>query len=336
MRWTDCLLVISFTIIGVLCSFSDIKKNTIPNHLIAIGLIISLFLQVLSAFLEIKTNRVSWLIYVLISLLIALAIYKGGFWAAGDVKLYTVMVFSCPAWLFEETLNSSVVPYIYIFIPAAIYFIVDTIKHKYEKEERYEYVRISKSDLIDYLKVMICVSAWHSVLFFIFPGFCIHNSLFITTVQFILVEIFRTRHVFNNSLFLFIHFIIWCLTCFFGHFSFSIEMISIWIMIALVIFLKNEASAYNYQRVRTTEVKKGMILSCMTVLDFQKSNIKCLPHNISEDLSAKLTEEEAAAVKRWASSVHGKPTIIVVRKIPFAIFIYLGYYLFILMKMKGI
>jgi len=89
---------------------------------------------------------------------------------------------------------------------------------------------------------------------------------------------------------------------------------------------------YNYKDIPTSSVESGMILSSATTLLFQTSSVRHLPTNYSEDMSARLTEEEANAVRRWEHSVKGKPSVIIVRKIPFAVFIPLGFLLFIIIR----
>ena len=50
---------------------------------------------------------------------------------------------------------------------------------------------------------------------------------------------------------------------------------------------------------------------------------------MTEDLEARLTEEEAESVHRWEKSKYGSDTVVIVRKIPFAVFLALGTLLFL-------
>ena len=76
-----------------------------------------------------------------------------------------------------------------------------------------------------------------------------------------------------------------------------------------------------------------MILSVATVLEFQKSRVKGLPVATNEDMSTRLSEEEADAIRRWEQSKYGKEKIVIVRKIPFAIFITSGSVIFLLIRL---
>ena len=101
-------------------------------------------------------------------------------------------------------------------------------------------------------------------------------------------------------------------------------MVRSYALVLVVMFTTWIASKYSYESIPTTEVKPGMVLSKSTVILFGPSRVKGLPQNSYEDLRSRLTEDEAAAVCRWATSKYGKPSVVIIRKIPFATFIALG------------
>jgi hypothetical protein len=92
---------------------------------------------------------------------------------------------------------------------------------------------------------------------------------------------------------------------------------------------------YNYQLICTADVSKGMVLAMETILLFQTSRVHSLPNDPSEDLTARITEEEAQAVRRWEKSATGKSKIWIVRKVPFAIMIYIGFVGWIGLRLLG-
>ncbi|MCD8216029.1 MAG: hypothetical protein LUC97_10385 [Clostridiales bacterium] len=62
-----------------------------------------------------------------------------------------------------------------------------------------------------------------------------------------------------------------------------------------------------------------------TIVSFLPSSVKeLLKTKGTEDIRSKITEEEAESIKRWENSKYGQHEIIIVRKIPFAIFISIG------------
>ena len=72
------------------------------------------------------------------------------------------------------------------------------------------------------------------------------------------------------------------------------------------------------------EIKKGMILSMGSTVLMQNSRVRGLPKISSEDLRDRLTEDEVDSVKRWAKGKKVE-TLTIVKKIPFATFIALGF-----------
>lgn len=87
----------------------------------------------------------------------------------------------------------------------------------------------------------------------------------------------------------------------------------------------------SYQVIQTALVRPGMILSTASSMQFIASRVKGLPGISTEDLRSRLTEEQAESIKRWEHSAKGQPQITIVRKIPFAIFISLGFVLYYLL-----
>ena len=71
-----------------------------------------------------------------------------------------------------------------------------------------------------------------------------------------------------------------------------------------------------------------MILSMGSILLLAKSKVKGLPHFSTEDLKSRLSADEVDSVLRWSKTKIGQDTIVIVRKIPFALFIGIGTLLF--------
>jgi hypothetical protein len=98
----------------------------------------------------------------------------------------------------------------------------------------------------------------------------------------------------------------------------------------LVVFIiRYFLNGYNYKEIKTENVKVGMILSAFTISKFYISKVKGLPKISTEDMRTRLTQENVEAVRRWRTSKYGEDTIVIVRKIPFAVFIFLGISIFL-------
>ena len=107
----------------------------------------------------------------------------------------------------------------------------------------------------------------------------------------------------------------------------SMRMNDLGLTILLVLvshFSLKFAEKYNYEWVKTSEVKSGMILSCFAVQQFLCSRVKGLPESTDETTKSRITQEQAESIHRWEKSQYGKEYIMVVRYIPFAVFILAG------------
>ena len=67
-----------------------------------------------------------------------------------------------------------------------------------------------------------------------------------------------------------------------------------------------------------------MILSTISSVLMQTSITPGLPGVSTEDLRSRLTTEEIASIKIWAKATHTE-SLTIVKKIPFAIFISIGF-----------
>ena len=104
-------------------------------------------------------------------------------------------------------------------------------------------------------------------------------------------------------------------------FSFNPEN---YVLVILLLLCQMTIRTSLYQEVKICDLKKGMILSSISSMLMQNSRVRGLPPISSEDLRSRLTEEQVESIGRWASS-RNISAVTVVRKIPFAMFIFAGF-----------
>jgi hypothetical protein len=109
--------------------------------------------------------------------------------------------------------------------------------------------------------------------------------------------------------------------------------LKIYCLVAIVLLLRIISEKYNYMTIPTNSVKRGMVISYTTIMNFMPSRIKGLPMTTTEDIRTRITEEQAESIRRWETSKYGQEEIIIVRKIPFAIFISLGTIVYVIMRL---
>ena len=103
-----------------------------------------------------------------------------------------------------------------------------------------------------------------------------------------------------------------------------------YILVFILLFCQLIIKTTIYETVSIDQLKKGMILSSFSSILMQSSITKGLPGISTEDLKSRLSDDEIASIKRWAKATHmNKLTI--VRKIPIAIFIAIGFAVYFLL-----
>ena len=91
-------------------------------------------------------------------------------------------------------------------------------------------------------------------------------------------------------------------------------------------------SQYNYRTILTKDIEKGMILSQVESISLQIFPHKNLPGISDESLKSRLTAEEAEGIREWGKSKDGRAELCIVRKIPFAVFIFCGLLAYLIIK----
>ena len=98
-----------------------------------------------------------------------------------------------------------------------------------------------------------------------------------------------------------------------------------YVLVVLLLLCQMTIKTNLYEEIPMADLKKGMILSMPFSAMLQNSRIKDLPGISAEDLRNRLTDQEAESVKRWGK-IKKKDSVVIVKKIPFAVFLSLGYF----------
>ena len=183
-----------------------------------------------------------------------------------------------------------------------------------------------------YLHAFVVLYAWNSVLSIALPSFVENNVLLLSLISYFLITILREKPVYHSKVLVGSCAVLDAAVLLLTRNTIAaagvLRMVQTYLLVLLVMWTTWIAGKYVYESVPTEDVKAGMILSRSTVVCFAPSKVKGLPQISYEDMRSRLTEEEAAAVRRWKDSKYGKATVVSVRKIPFASFIAVGVILF--------
>lgn len=265
---------------------------------------------------------------------IAIGFYALHVWSAGDSKLLLTIVFLLPGRVFWVH-SSTVVPSVYIFMAifslGYLYLIAEAIFLDV-KNRAIQWPKITKDACVrtslSFFRGFLFLYGWNTLLGMLFPAFVGSNVMLISLISYFLITIIRDYAFYETKWFLALCAVADILLAAWSNATFNISdvtyMLKSYSLVLLVMFATWIASKYSYETIPTESVKAGMVLSKSTTILFGPSRVKGLPQDSFEDLRSRLTEDEADSVRRWASSKYGKPTVVIVRKIPFASFISLG------------
>ena len=103
-----------------------------------------------------------------------------------------------------------------------------------------------------------------------------------------------------------------------------------YILIIVLLVCRMTISTNIYEQIPIKDLKPGMILSTFSSAVMQGSQVKGMPAISSEDLSSRLSQNEINSIGRWAKT-RNVECVSVVKKIPFALFISLGYFTYFIL-----
>ena len=334
----ETLLLCTILVLGVTVIRSDYQFGVIRNKALKAALIFGLCVNCfyLGFFVRplIKDFLLNW---VLISIL-AILLYSYHFWAAGDSKLLICISFLTPARYYAEDMRITGIYFIiYIFLTAYVYIIVDSILQSVKKKRFFKTNTFTKNNIQAFLKRYVIsylyLRALSILMQVILQESYYRNSVFFAFVNIFIVIMIHEKPVFKKC------WMLAALVAINGGLAIysvmnhqavvSVEILRNYGIVVLALVLKDLVSGYNYEEIPTSSVEKGMVLSYSTVALFSASRVKGLPQVTYEDMRSRLTEEEASAIHRWGKSKYGKSSVVIVRKMPFAVFIIIGTVLFI-------
>jgi len=333
-------MIIEYIIFGILllvCVLSiyfDFKENRIPNKLILIFIVISIILQTICIvrFYEINLLHYGWCI--LASFVISLWFYVLKIWAGGDTKLFFLLSLLVPVSVYNAGGYGSIIAIViiiyslsFIYIALESMFLVLFGKEKNTvSRERINVISL----FVGWISMFSIIGLINNICI-VFLGKL--YSEYSTVFLFLKVMIILIVGKYVSKIYLPIRIIIILMYIFtfvffiYGKTVFTFDLKD-FLIVSIVFALRIWAGKYNYKKIKVDELKKGMILAASTVIAFLNSDVEGLPLNINEDMSARLKDDDIEKVIEWSKSEDGCEDIYIVRKIPFAIFIAIGFVLY--------
>lgn len=336
MIFLEAALLTCMVVCGSFCALSDCRTSLVPNKAIIVGFLIGITLHVGLLITGYASFYPTWLINMVLADLLAFGMFYIKMWAAGDAKLFMLMYFLLPPSLLDNgSLAFCIIPYMFIFIPALGWMAVDSLVRLIRKEETRKQPLQIKQMVTNISINLIESTALYSVASFCFGSFIAEESLFFAVLMIVYVFWCNSVPWMRKWPAIIAHGIVMVIFWSINSWTVALPQWSSQIILIAVILCQRFIAMYNYQLIPTECVRTGMILSTETVLRFQLSRVHGLPIDASEELSTKISAEQADAVRRWEKSAHGQPTVWIVRKVPFAIMILIGFVAWSILRIGG-
>lgn len=320
----------------LISTVTDFKKGIIHNILIFPAILLGLAADIYIWILFPDSVRY-YLINIIITVVISLFLYGAHIWAGGDCKLMIAVSFLTPFELYPVffrgyfCLSAS---YIWIFSFSYLFLIVDSLKRLHSKPNRIHketLLRAFSAQVVNWLYFYPVVFLFLQILNMAMGCHGEMSDWTTTVIGFLLIMILGRLSFLRKW---YIAVVALAAGILINRISeaamapvqFVITIPVTFLALALRLFIES----FNYETIPTQEVSAGMILSAHTVVLFSGSRVKGLPLLTSEDLKARLTQEEAESVHRWGKTKKGHETVTIMRKMPFAIIISLGLMFYLL------
>lgn len=331
----ESLLITLLIFYSFKCSLSDFKINKIFNEEIFIGFIIAIIINFLYYGVFNSSEFHHYISNIIFGIVCSFSMYFLNLWAGGDTKLFILLSLFIPSkYYYNSGVISIVIIFILIFSISFIYIFIETIVFIYKKKKIFE-SKTSLKNLKGIIQYLLFISGiitliQTSLRYFI-PIIYLNYSIVFMFINVFIVVYFNRKFIKINkivrNLIMLIGLSCYILSIYNGYFFDNTKEI---IIVLTVLVFKSMAEKYNYEEISAIDVEEGMVLSISTVMLFMNSRIKGLPLKTTEDIKSRITKQEAESIRRWTNSSKGKDKIVIVRKIPFAIFISLGFISYLL------
>jgi preflagellin peptidase FlaK len=329
-RVIEVLLFLMAGVLGIVCSYSDCKNGLIYNKVLLPFFCIGLILDGIYYGFFMKDLFFAFAANVLIVFLIALILFQTSSFAGGDCKMAAVLAVLYPGSCY---LSIAGVPLsLFLYLAFAIlagygYLLLNSLWALISRKNT-----ISKSHVIQAVKNFLFSyflnSLYLSLIYQLFSLSGLTDSylgLFLARIIAIAIVFIVGKYRFLRQWYCWTPVALVCLVLciFFRRIPFSTN-IENYVLVLALLLAKIIMSTNLYEEIPVSTLKKGNVLSFASSLEFQTSRFKNLPGISSENLSSRLNEDQVESIKRWAAS-RSVTSITVVKKIPFAIFLFIGY-----------
>lgn len=330
MKIIEILYGVLFLLLGGLTSKSDLKEGKIYNKILVPFTGVSIILGIIYYGYYARDLAVLFLMNYFVLVIISLVLFYSHSFAGGDCKLVLVMGIMYPANYYLVYGNSFMTLFFALGIAIVygyIFLIVSSIKRLVLGNNHMTKTYV-KTYIISFLKSFISATVYISAINLLAIRLAYINiniNAWLLRIVCIVFAWLVGKYEFLRKKYMIVGVIVFDVIV--GivlkiiPFSMNLEN---YVLVIILLLCQMTVKTNLYDEIQIDDLKKGMILSMGSSVLMQGSRVRGLPGISSEDLRNRLTETEVSSIKRWAK---GKRVdyIVIVKKIPFAIFIFLGF-----------
>ena len=343
----EYILLLEFLVVGVVSIVYDYREYRVPNRLVAVSLLITVILRVVDFVCSEGDGIGLFMIQILIAVICSVYMYILKIWGGGDTKLFILLSLMIPCPVYEAVGYASLFyVLIYVYSIAFIYILIESVVLSFREEREAAQkkgmfrglgIRQLALMLFDWAFFVSVISVVQYVCSVAFPQkYSEYPVIFLYVNVFLVLllgKIIRRIPWIAKVVMIICFVTILCVRSGSGTGTgFSVNPYN-YLIAFTVLALRLWAARYNYKTVSVDKLQPGMILSAASVLSMTGSRVKGLPQNMSEDMSARLDKDEVESIRRWAKTPKGKEEVVIVKKIPFVVFMVIGFSVYIIKAM---
>lgn len=314
----------------VLCTKSDLRKGMIYNKTLVVFSILAVVIDAAYYGYFARDLLIEFLMNLIVVAVISLYLFYSHSFAGGDCKMFMVLAMLYPARFYITYGNSNITLFLtigfsilagYIYLLSSSVWGIATKKVKITSA----YVRnFLLSFIKSYLIAMLYIALFNCLLVQCSSFGLNINGLIVSLLCMVVAWLVGKFPLLRKKIvFIPVAVLVALISVSFGFLPISLYP-GDYVLVLILLFCQMTIKTIIYEEVSIDQIKKGTILSAFSSMLMQSSITKGLPGVSTEDLKSRLTESEAESVKIWARATHTK-SLTIVKKIPFAIFISVGF-----------
>ena len=316
--------------LGLYATISDFITGLIKNKVLFVAFVLGIILDFCYYIFYCRDLFRSFIINFAVLFVVAIVLFLTHIWAGGDSKLLITIGVLYPArlyYIFDPIPYSLLLIVVFSFVLGYFYLLTDTVVNSLNKRAQVSWKSVGqrlRKYIMQYAFTMIYVVAITLIYeYFIQPIFSLNNILMTVLLIAFALAVNSIKILKNWSLII-------ATLVFDVIMSIITRIIPVstnwktYVFILIATILRMVMSNYNYKEIPVKGIRRGMILSIPSSIVLIQSREEGMPEISSEDLQSRLSEGEADIIRAWGLKNPGRQTLIIVRKIPFAVFIFLG------------